>query len=53
VAQLLESLDHQNEPGLHVMIMAFDALIAAARALIVSDDINIFALHRVNSFLRG
>jgi hypothetical protein len=53
VAQLLKSPDQQNEPGLHAMIMAFDSLIAAARASILSEDINVFALHRVNSFLRG
>jgi hypothetical protein len=33
--------------------MAFDASIAAARTSILSEDINVFALHRVNSFLRG
>jgi hypothetical protein len=53
VAQLLELPDHQNEPGLHALIIAFDASIAAARTSILSEDINVFALHRVNSFLRG
>jgi hypothetical protein len=53
VAQLLELPDHQNEPGLHALIIAFNALIAAARTSILSKDINVFALHRVNSFLRG
>ncbi|KAL5405335.1 hypothetical protein PMIN04_012374 [Paraphaeosphaeria minitans] len=53
VAQLLESPDQQNEPGLHALIMAFDSLIAAARASILSEDFNVFALHRINSFLRG
>jgi hypothetical protein len=53
VAQLLESPDQQDEPGLHALILAFDALIAAARESILSEEINVFALHRVNSFLRG
>jgi hypothetical protein len=53
VAQLLESPGQQNKPALHALIMAFDSLIAAARASILSEDINVFALHRINSFLRG
>jgi hypothetical protein len=36
VAQLLESPDPQNELDLHALIMAFDALIAAARTLIAA-----------------
>src|SRR5687767_9881106 len=53
VAQLLEPPNQHSEPGLAALLQAFDSLIAAARESILSERINVFALHRVNSFLRG
>lgn len=53
VAQLLEPPNPYNETGLAALLQAFDALITAARESILSEKVNVFALHRVNSFLRG
>lgn len=53
VAQLLDLPNPNSEPGLAALLRAFDDLIVTARESILSDKINVFGLHRVNSFLRG
>jgi uncharacterized C2H2 Zn-finger protein len=53
LAGLLELPNPNIEPGLAALLHAFDDLIATARESILSDKINVFGLHRVNSFLRG
>lgn len=41
-----------NEPSLAVLHSAFDALIESARKIALDqDEINVFTLHRVNSFI--
>lgn len=53
VAQLLDP-PAASEPGLAVLHSAFDALIESARTTALEEDqINTFALYRVNSFRRG
>ncbi|PVH90612.1 hypothetical protein DM02DRAFT_734499 [Periconia macrospinosa] len=42
-----------GETGLVALLQSFDALIEDARESILSEKINVFALHRVNSFVRG
>lgn len=53
VAQLLQS-PRPHEVGLLALHNAFDALIESARSLALEqDEINVFTLHRVNSFIPG
>ena len=40
-----------SEPGLSALLQAFDELIDQARQSILDEEVNIFALHRVNSFI--
>lgn len=42
-----------DEPGLAALLQSFDALIETARGSVLSEKVNVFALHRVNSFIRG
>lgn len=53
VVQLLDP-PSATEPGLAALHRAFDAIVEAARVLVLEEDkINPFMLHRVNSFLAG
>ena len=40
-----------TEPGLKALLQAFDELIDQSRQSILDEEINVFALHRVNSFV--
>ena len=40
-----------SKPGLSALLQAFDELIDQARQSILDEEVNIFALHRVNSFI--
>lgn len=42
-----------DETGLTALLRSFDALVETARGSILSEKVNVFALHRVNSFIRG
>ncbi|PVH92183.1 hypothetical protein DM02DRAFT_635580 [Periconia macrospinosa] len=50
VARLLEP-PAATEPGLRALLLAFDELIDEARQSILDEEVNMFALHRVNSFI--
>jgi hypothetical protein len=50
VGLLLAPPSH-SEPGLRVLLQAFDSLIDQARKSILAGEVNVFALHRVNSFV--
>ncbi|KAF3030308.1 hypothetical protein E8E12_000480 [Didymella heteroderae] len=54
VARLLDPPAAQSEQGLAALHRAFNALIESARKIALEEDqVNVFALHRVNSFRRG
>ncbi|CAI6340680.1 unnamed protein product [Periconia digitata] len=42
-----------TETSLIALLSSFDELIKDARASVLSEKVNVFALHRVNSFVRG
>jgi hypothetical protein len=42
-----------EEVGLQSLIRSFDALVDSARLSVLSEEVNVFALHRIRSFVRG
>jgi hypothetical protein len=52
VSRLLAPPSH-DEPSLKALLQAFDNLINEARESVLSGEVNVFALHRVNSFMPG
>jgi hypothetical protein len=52
VSRLLAPPSH-DEPSLKALLQAFDNLINQARESALSGEVNVFALHRVNSFMPG
>jgi hypothetical protein len=52
VSRLLALLSH-DEPSLKALLQAFDNLINQARESALSGEVNVFALHWVNSFMPG
>lgn len=42
-----------EEVGLRSLIRSFDTLVSSARQSILSDKVNVFALHRIRSFIWG
>jgi hypothetical protein len=52
VADLL-SPPEAHEVGLRLLLRSFDALIDEARQSVLTEEVNVFALHRINSFIGG
>jgi hypothetical protein len=52
VADLL-SPHEAHEVGLQTLLRSFDALIDEARQSVLTEEVNVFALHRINSFIGG
>ena len=52
VADLLDPPE-TNEVGLLLLLQSFDALIEEARQSVLLEELNVFALHRINSFVQG
>jgi hypothetical protein len=52
VSRLLAPLSH-DEPSLKALLQAFDNLIDQAQESVLSGEVNVFVLHRVNSFMLG
>jgi hypothetical protein len=42
-----------GEAGLLLLLQSFDALIEQARQSVLTEEINVFALHRISSFVKG
>jgi hypothetical protein len=42
-----------HEVGLLLLLRSFDALIDQARQSVLTEEINVFALHRISSFVKG
>jgi hypothetical protein len=42
-----------EEAGLRSLLQSFDALVSSARLSVLSEEVNVFALHRIRSFVRG
>lgn len=53
VADLLSPPCPYKDSGLAMLLQAFNELVEDARASILSEKVNIFALHRANSFVPG
>jgi hypothetical protein len=52
VAELLHPPE-AGEAGLLLLLQSFDALIEQARQSVLTEEINVFALHRISSFVKG
>jgi hypothetical protein len=52
VAELLHPPE-AREAGLLLLLQSFDALIEQARQSVLTEEINVFALHRISSFVKG
>jgi hypothetical protein len=52
VAELLHPPE-AREAGLLLLLQSFDSLIEQARQSVLTEEINVFALHRISSFVKG